>query len=81
MVNRIIPLAHQKKMELKKFKQFRVSSIAEKYTTDDGTTVEVKKIRDFFVVHINGLEVEYFRTKEAADEAAKEAIEAMESDE
>jgi hypothetical protein len=68
-------------MELKKFKELRFSSILEKYTTKNGTTVEVKKTSDSFVVHINGLEVEYFKTKAAADEAAKEAIEAMESDE
>ena len=62
-------------MELKKFKQFR--SISEVYEVDGNTKVEVKKTSGFFVVHINGLEVEYFKTKEAADEAAQDAIEAM----
>lgn len=62
-------------MELKKFKEFR--SISEVYTADGDTKVEVKKTSGFFVVCINGLEVEYFRTKEAADEAAQDAIEAM----
>lgn len=67
-------------MTLKKFKQFRLVDIAEKYSTTDGTTIEIKKVKDHFAVLINGLEVEYFRTKEAAEEAAKDAKEAMESD-
>lgn len=62
-------------MALKKFKEFR--SISEVYQADSDTKVEVKKASGFFVVCINGLEVEYFRTKEAADEAAQDAIEAM----
>lgn len=62
-------------MGLKKFKEFR--SISEVYQADGETKVEVKRTSGFFVVCINGLEVEYFKTKEAADEAAKDAIEAM----
>lgn len=62
-------------MGLKKFKEFR--SISEVYEAGSDTKVEVKKTSGFFVVCINGLEVEYFRTKEAADEAAQDAIEAM----
>lgn len=68
-------------MELKKFKDFRIGGILEQYTTDDGTKVEVKKAGDLFAVCINGLEVEYFKTKPAADEAAKDAVEAMEDNE
>jgi hypothetical protein len=67
-------------MELKKFKEFRITNISEK-TIGDQTKVEVKKTGDLFAVCINGLEVEYFKTKAAADEAAEDAIEAMESDE
>ena len=62
-------------MGLKKFKEFR--SISEVYQADGEAKVEVKRSSGFFVVCINGLEVEYFKTKEAADEAAKDAIEAM----
>ena len=70
-------------MELKKFKDFKpVGEVLEKYETDGGTKVEVKKTNHgLFAVCINGLEVEYFRTKDAADDAAEDAIEAMESDE
>lgn len=65
-------------MELKKFKQFRTTSeLIEKYETGSETTVTVKKTGDLFAVCINGLEVEYFKTKEAADEAAQDAVEAM----
>lgn len=69
-------------MELKKFKDFKPSGeVLEKYEAS-GTKVEVKKTSSgLFAVCINGLEVEYFRTKPAADEAAEDAIEAMESDE
>lgn len=67
-------------MELKKFKEFRITSLSEK-TTSDNTKVEVKKAGDLFAVCINGLEVEYFKTKEAANDAADDAIEAMESNE
>lgn len=67
-------------MELKKFKEFRTTSISERVAGSD-TKVEVKKTGDLFVVCINGLEVDYFKTKAAADEAAEDAIEAMESDE
>ena len=64
-------------MELKKFKQFRTTSLVEEYETGSETTVTVKKAGDLFAVCINGLEVEYFKTKEAADEAAQDAVEAM----
>jgi hypothetical protein len=67
-------------MELKKFKQFRTTSELIE-TTSSETKVEVKKTGDLFAVCINGLEVEYFKTKEAANEAAQDAVEAMESDE
>ena len=63
-------------MELKKFKEFRTISISERST--DSLQVEVKKTGDLFAVCINGLEVEHFKTKEAAYEAANDAIEAME---
>lgn len=63
-------------MELKKFKEFRTISISERST--DSLQVEVKKTGDLFAVCINGLEVEHFKTKEAACEAANDAIEAME---
>lgn len=65
-------------MELKKFKEYRTTS--ELYESSGDTKVEVKKTAGFFVVCINGLEVEYFKTKDAADEAAKDAIEAMENE-
>lgn len=62
-------------MVQKKFKEFRTISEA------SGTNmVAVKKTAGHFVVCINGQEVEYFKTKPAADEAAKEATEALESD-
>jgi hypothetical protein len=63
-------------MNQKKFKDLRVA-VVEKYSDSD-TKVEVKKSSGHFVVCINDLEVEYFRTKAAADDAAKDAIEAME---
>lgn len=62
-------------MELKKFKEFR--TISKSSNTDSGIIVEVKKTNDYFVVCINGLKVESFKTKEAAEEAAEDAIEAM----
>jgi hypothetical protein len=69
-------------MELKKFKQFRtISELVEEYETDSKTKVEVRKAAGLFAVCINGLEVEYFKTKEAAQEAAQDAIEAMREDE
>lgn len=69
-------------MELKKFKDFKpTSTILEKYEAGSAK-VEVKKTSSgLFVVCINGLEVDFFRTKSAADEAAEDAIEAMESNE
>lgn len=69
-------------MELKKFKDFKpTSEVLERYEAG-GSKVEVKKTSSgLFAVCINDLEVEYFRTKAAADEAAEDAIEAMESDE
>lgn len=68
-------------MELKKFKDFKSTSfVLEKYESS-GAKVEVKKNSSgLFVVCINGLEVEFFRTKEAANEAAEDAIEALESE-
>lgn len=67
-------------MELKKFKQFRVTSIVEQ-TLGDDLKVEVKKTGDLFAVCINDLIVEKFKTKEAADEAVTDAIEAIGSNE
>lgn len=67
-------------MELKKFKEFRITSLSEK-TTSDSTKVEVKKTGDLFAVCIGDLVVEYFKTKEAANEAAEDAIEALGNDE
>ena len=62
-------------MELKKFKELRLISITEKVTNDN--KVEVKKTNDLFAVCIDGLVVETFKTKEAAIEAADDAIEAL----
>lgn len=68
-------------MDQKKFKSLREASLYE-YKTSDGTKVDVKQTTNgLFAVMINDMEVEYFRTKAAADEAAKDAIEAMESNE
>ena len=69
-------------MELKKFKDFKVTSeVLEKYETGNNTKVEVKKTSSgLFAVCIEGIEVEFFRTKEAASEAAEDAIEAIGSD-
>lgn len=69
---------HQKKMELKKFKDFKPSSqVVEKHEAN-GTMIEVKKLaNDHFVVSIDGLTVEQFKTLDAAQEAAADAIEAM----
>lgn len=68
-------------MDQKKFKSLREASLFE-YKTSDGTKVDVKQTTNgLFAVTINDLEVEYFRTKQAADEAAQDAIEAMESNE
>ncbi len=68
-------------MDQKKFKSLREASLVE-YKTSDGTKVDVKQTTNgLFAVTINDLEVEYFRTKAAADEAAQDAIEAMESNE
>ena len=67
-------------MELKKFKDFKFAgnTILEEYANNEAK-VEVKRmINGLFAVCINGLEVEYFRTKPAAEDAAKDAIEAME---
>ena len=66
-------------MELKKFKDFKLTSeILETYDAGNGTKVEVKKTSSgLFAVCIEGLEVEHFRTKEAANEAAEDAIEAI----
>lgn len=66
-------------MELKKFKEYRTTS--ELYESSSTTKVEVKKTGDLFAVCINGLEVEYFKTKEAANEAAQDAVEAMREEE
>jgi hypothetical protein len=68
-------------MVLKKFKDFKpASEVLEEYEAG-GAKVEVKKTSSgLFAVCINGLEVDFFRTKAAADEAAEDAIEAMESD-
>ena len=67
-------------MELKKFKEFRIASLVEK-TTSDNVKVEVKKTGDLFAVCIDNMVVEYFKTKEAANEAADDAIEALGNDE
>jgi hypothetical protein len=68
-------------MELKKFKEFRpsTSEILEQYRTSQGNKVEIKKISDSFAVCIDGLQVEHFKSKEAALEAADDAIDAIES--
>ena len=65
-------------MELKKFKDFKPSSqVVEKHEAS-GSMIEVKKLAvDRFVVSIDGLSVEQFKTLEAAQEAASDAIEAM----
>lgn len=70
-------------MELKKFKDFKLTSeVLEKYEAGNGAKVEVKKTSSgLFAVCIEGLEVEYFRTKTAANEAADDAIEALGNDE
>ena len=49
--------------------------------TGDNTKVEVKKTGDLFAVCIGDLVVEYFKTKDAANEAAEDAIEALGNDE
>ena len=67
-------------MELKKFKEFRIAGLVEK-TISDSTKVEVKKTGDLFAVCIGGMVVETFKTKEAANEAAEDAIEALGNDE
>ena len=67
-------------MELKKFKEFRIASVVEKATSNN-TKVEVIKAGDLFAVSIGDMVVEYFKTKEAASEAANDAIEALGNDE
>lgn len=66
-------------MELKKFKDFRKFSGLLESHSSNGSCVEVKKTNGLFAVSIDGIDVETFRTKAAADEAAKDAIEAMEN--
>lgn len=65
-------------MELKKFKDFKPNGqVVEKHDAN-GSMIEVKKLaNDRFVVSINGLTVEQFKTLSAAQEAASDAIEAM----
>lgn len=68
-------------MELKKFKQFRdISELVETYTTES-VKVEIKKINGLFVVCMNGIQLESFRTKEAAEEAADDAVESLGNEE
>lgn len=65
-------------MELKKFKDFKTNNqVVEKHEVN-GKMIEVKKLAsDQFVVSIDGLTVEQFKTLGAAKEAASDAIEAM----
>ena len=67
-------------MELKKFKKIR-SSLGETLATwnvsDDKYKIEVVKINDHFVVYMNGVLLESFKTIDAAKEAALDAADSL----
>lgn len=66
-------------MELKKFKQIR--DISEVVHITESVKVEIKKINGLFVVCMNDIQLESFRTKEAAEEAAEDAVESLGNEE
>lgn len=66
-------------MELKKFKQIR--DISEVVHITESVKVEIKKINGLFVVCMNDIQLESFRTKEAAKEAAEDAVESLGNEE
>lgn len=67
-------------MELKKFKKIR-SSLGETLATwnvsDDKYKIEVIKINDHFVVYMNDILLESFKTIDAAKEAALDAADSL----
>lgn len=67
-------------MELKKFKKIR-SSLGETLATwnvsDDKYKIEVVKINDHFVVYMNDILLESFKTIDAAKEAALDAADSL----
>ncbi len=62
-------------MELKRFKNFR-SNVINTYVAENGR-VQVKMIKDSYVVCINDIQVEEFLTLEAAEEVASIAVESL----
>lgn len=62
-------------MDLKRFKDYR-SSVIKTYATEQAR-VEIKMIRDSYVVCINDVGVEEFLTLEAAEEVASIAVESL----
>lgn len=68
-------------MELKKFKEFRdISEVVKSHITES-LKVEIIKVNGLFVVCMNGIQLESFRTKEAAEEAAEDAVESLGNEE
>lgn len=62
-------------MELKRFKQLRTIGESVYTRTTGNSKVEVRKELSDYVLYIGGSIAETFRTKEAALEAADEAVE------
>ena len=64
-------------MELKKFKELRNIGESVFSQTTDNIKVEVLKVIDEYVLYVDGSIAESFRTKEAALEAAEDAVESL----
>lgn len=62
-------------MDLKRFKELR-SNVVSTYVAENGR-VQIKMIRDSYVVCINDIQVEEFLTLEAAEEVASIAVESL----
>lgn len=64
-------------MELKKFKELRNIGESVFSQTTGNIKVEVVKTIDEYVLYVDGSIAESFRTKEAALEAAEDAVESL----
>ena len=64
-------------MELKKFKELRTIGESVFSQKTGNIKVEVVKIVDEYVLYVDGSIAESFRTKEAAYEAAEDAVESL----
>lgn len=67
-------------MELKKFKQLRNIGESVFSQRSGDSKVEVQKVVDEYILYVDNSIAEVFRTREAALEAAEDAVESLGND-